>query len=85
MSSHYLARFGGEKLIADQTLKVTIETKKRLDSIKIHPRETIDDLINRLFRFRDWMAKMKKDNNAEAPVETLRDSWAELKELWEYL
>lgn len=77
--------FGGEKLIADQTLKVTIETKKKLDSIKIHPRETIDDLINRLFRFRDWMAKMKKDNKEDAPVGELAKSWAELKELWQYL
>jgi len=75
---------GEVRLIADQTLKVTIDTKKRLDSIKVHPRETVDDCINRLFRFRDWMAKMKEDyeNNA---ISNLEDSWDELKELWKYL
>ena len=73
-------------MIADQTLKVTLETKKRLESIKVHPRETIDDLINRLFKFRDWMAKMKEDHKDNgADVDTLGDSMAGLRELWEYL
>jgi predicted DNA-binding protein len=30
------------------TVKMSIETKKRLDSLKIHPRETYDDVIKRL-------------------------------------
>lgn len=79
-----MALIGGVILIADQTLKVTIDTKKRLDSIKVHPRETVDDCVNRLFRFRDWMEKMKKDyeNNA---IGNLEYSWDELKELWKYL
>ena len=72
-------------MIADQTLKVTIDTKKKLDSIKVHPRETVDDCINRLFRFRDWMVKMKKDIREDAHVDELAEAWDEMKNLWKYL
>ncbi|HIH04151.1 MAG TPA: hypothetical protein HA263_10025 [Methanoregulaceae archaeon] len=30
------------------TIKLGMETKARLDGIKVHPRETYDDMINRL-------------------------------------
>ena len=30
------------------TIKLGTETKARLDGIKVHPRETYDDVINRL-------------------------------------
>ena len=32
----------------DKTIPLTEGTKKRLISIKIHPRETFDDILNRL-------------------------------------
>ena len=67
------------------SIKVTQETKDKLESIKVHPRETMDDCIKRLLRFRDWLAKMKKDHEENAPVNALGDSMAELRELWEYL
>jgi len=76
---------GEKKLIADQTLKVTIETKKKLDSIKIHPRETVDDLINRLFKFRDWMADTKKHSEKEDLIDNWEKILDELRAIWQYL
>jgi len=32
----------------DKTIPLTEDTKKRLISIKIHPRETFDDILNRM-------------------------------------
>ena len=39
---------GGIVLIADQSIKVTIETKKKLESLRIIPQDTMDNVINRL-------------------------------------
>jgi len=38
-------------------VKVSEETKKRLDSLKIHHRETYDDVIRRLIEFFEKSAK----------------------------
>ena len=35
-------------MVADKPIKVTGATKKGLDNLKIHPRETYDDIISRL-------------------------------------
>lgn len=36
---------------ADKTIKVSEEVKRRLDEVKVHPRETYDDVIRRLVEF----------------------------------
>ena len=41
----------------DKTIPLTEDTKKRLISMKIHPRETFDDILNRLI---DEYGKHKK-------------------------
>ncbi|MEM4004669.1 MAG: BfmA/BtgA family mobilization protein [Desulfurococcaceae archaeon] len=33
------------------TIKVSVETKKRLDKLKVHPREPYEDVIKRLLEF----------------------------------
>jgi len=35
-------------MVAEDTLKVRETTKKELDDLKIHPRETYDDIISRM-------------------------------------
>ena len=35
-------------MVADKPIKISEATKKGLDKLKIHPRETYDDVINRL-------------------------------------
>ena len=35
-------------MVADKPIKISGATKKGLDNIKIHPRETYDDIISRL-------------------------------------
>ncbi len=37
----------------DKTIKVTEETKLRLDKKKVHPREPYDDVIKRLIDYMD--------------------------------
>lgn len=37
-------------MVADKPLKISGETKKKLDELKIHPRETYDDVIARLIK-----------------------------------
>ena len=36
---------------ADKTIKVSAEVKRKLDSLKVHPRETYEDVIRRLIEF----------------------------------
>jgi hypothetical protein len=38
----------GNNIVTDTSIAIRSETKKRLEFIKIHPRETFDDIINRL-------------------------------------
>jgi len=33
---------------AEKTIKVSAEVKRKLDSLKVHPRETYEDVIRRL-------------------------------------
>lgn len=35
-------------MVATEGIKISEETKKGLDNLKIHPRETYDDIISRL-------------------------------------
>ena len=35
-------------MVADKPIKISGATKKGLDNLKIHPRETYDDIISRL-------------------------------------
>ena len=44
----------------NKTIAVSSETKVRMDSAKIHERETYDDLIN---RFLDLLPKMTNQTN----------------------
>lgn len=43
-------------MVTTTTIKVSEKTKKLLDAIKIHPRETYDDILKRLI-------KLIKDEN----------------------
>lgn len=38
-------------MVTDATIALNSETKKRLEFIKVHPRETFDDVIKRLLDF----------------------------------
>jgi len=38
-------------------IKVSDETKKKLDSLKIHHRETYDDVVKRLIQFYEKQTK----------------------------
>ena len=40
-------------MVADRPLKISEATKKGLDELKVHPRETYDDVIARLIKERD--------------------------------
>ena len=42
------------------TIKISEETKKKLDSLKIHFRETYEDVIKRLIQFYEKSVKEKK-------------------------
>ena len=46
-------------MVTDTTLAVSSETKKRLEFAKHYPRETFDDIINRLLDMYD--DKIKKN------------------------
>lgn len=35
-------------MVADKPIKISEATKKGLDELKVHPRETYDDVISRL-------------------------------------
>ena len=37
-------------MVADRPLKISEKTKKELDKLKVHPRETYDDIIARLVK-----------------------------------
>jgi predicted CopG family antitoxin len=41
----------GSEMPATKTIKISEEIKMKLDEIKIHPRETYDDVIKRLIEF----------------------------------
>lgn len=40
-------------------IRVSIQTKKSLDGLKIHPRETYDDVVQRLMQFHKDASKDK--------------------------
>ncbi len=44
-------------MVDTTTIRVTEETKKLMDSMKIHPRETYDDLLIRLIEEIGWKKK----------------------------
>ena len=51
---------------ATKTIKISEEIKMKLDEIKIHPRETYDDVIRRLV---DFYEKHKEKNITTNPSE----------------
>lgn len=44
-------------MVTNTTIAINSETKKRLENIKIHPRETFDDVLMRLL---DLYSKRKR-------------------------
>jgi len=51
---------------ATKTIKISEEMKTKLDEIKIHPRETYDDIIRRLVNFYEkYREKIKMLNSSE--------------------
>jgi hypothetical protein len=46
-------------MVDTTTIRIKLKTKKRLDLVKLHPRETYDDIIKRLIKFN------KGENKAE--------------------
>ncbi len=38
-------------MVKTTVIRVSIETKKALDSLKIHPRETYNDVLKRLIKY----------------------------------
>jgi len=44
-------------MVADKNIKVSKNTKKRLDKLKLHSRETYDDLIMRIIEAFQWNGK----------------------------
>jgi len=51
---------------ATKTIKISEEMKTKLDEIKIHPRETYDDIIRRLVNFYEkYREKIKMSNSSE--------------------
>lgn len=48
------------KMVTDTSIGISKETKKRLEGIKQYPRETFDDILNRLLDMYDKKFEQKE-------------------------
>jgi hypothetical protein len=48
---------------AETSIGIQKKTKADLEKIKVHPRETFDDIINRLLELHELHKKLSKEEN----------------------
>lgn len=70
---------------SETSIAVSLETKKRLEDIKVHPRETMDDLLNRLLQIYDELMDLDVVYQNMEAVEGLEDTVEKLKRIYKHL
>ena len=62
------------------TIRIHTDVRAKLDAIKMHKRETVEDVIVRLLNIYDELASVSKQYLGTAPEDVLRESLKLYKE-----
>ena len=67
---------------SETSIALSVETKKKLEDIKVHPRETMDDLLNRLLRIHAELMALDIIYQDTEDVEGLGDAAEKMKRIY---